>query len=204
MDHEVSANVATLIDPNSRRLRATIDGIDVTLADGQTWVLAHAGLAPILTFIRDELYDHSTLSQRVPFTMILQVAWVCLLANYRLTDDELSALLTGLTETQEQALVDSTMDVLFGYSNPKVLRGYTEWALSALYANGLDPSAIPVAMIPTVLEQLVRTGRAVPESKWTSAGIAAVKRAAMLAKFENAGIQAIAPPPQPSAETTPA
>ena len=188
MDLESPALPAAVISPNQRRHRPNIVGEEVTLSDGQTWLLAPAGVAPILSELRDGLYDDSVLYQKVPYTAILQAAWVCLLANYNLTDAELSGLLTGLSDEQEQALATATMNAIFG--SGQSLRTYTDWAVSALYANGLNPANIPASTIPHVLNQLVRTGRAVPESDWVTAGIAAEQRKKLFDSFKDAGIKA--------------
>ena len=163
-----------------------VEGIDVTLSDGQEWRLAPPGLAPMLDGVRDEMFDQSVYDQTARMAHVLQVAWVCLLANYRLSDGELAALLTGMTEDQERGLVRAVMDLMFGPGGTYPLRTYTDWALTSLYANGLDPKAIPPARIPDVLEMLVKTGRALPQDKWISCVMHAEKRAGMLELFDQA------------------
>jgi hypothetical protein len=72
---------------------------------------------------------------------------------------------------------------------------FTAWVLSSLAANGLKVEDIPDGLLPAVLDQLVMTGRAVPESKF----VASTARAQRRAKF-----RALAKPrPEPAVETNP-
>lgn len=168
--------------PASRRRRSVAEetaGAAVTLSDGNTWFLAPTGVAPILDEVRDRIYDEAAWASKVRMSDVFQAAWVALLANYDLADDELATLLTGLDDEQEAALVRATNDALFGSVRPN--RTYSEWALASLHANGLDPAKIPPRTVPDVLDILVRTGRTVPEEKWIGSAIAASERGNMIA-----------------------
>jgi hypothetical protein len=170
--------------PESRRRVTNPQGVPAVLADGRTWVLAHGGLKPALLALADEIYDDVTISQTFRVGAVIQAAWVLLLANYDLRDEELRTLLAGAeTSTLSAAVLES----LFGPERPR--RTYTSWALSALYANGIEPSSVPPHLFPEVLHQLVRTGRAVPQGDYIDSASAMAQRAALLSML---------PPPKPA------
>jgi hypothetical protein len=63
-------------------------------------------------------------------------------------------------------------------TNP-VRRGFSDWATSALIANGLRPGDNSPDLMPYVLDLLVLTGRAVDPDEYTEAGQAAGRRASL-------------------------
>jgi hypothetical protein len=54
--------------------------------------------------------------------------------------------------------------------------------LGSLWANGIDPTAVPGPMLLTVLEMLVLTGRAVPAASYVSSLEAAATHARRLSR----------------------
>ena len=163
-------------------------GIPVALGGGATWLLARAGLAPMLRAVQDRVYDDVVWRRAVKLTDVMEAAWCLLRANYRLDDDETRDLLVG---ADPDALSRATVDALLGEDSPHLT--YTMWARSALAANGLDPAAIEAVDLPNVLRHLVQTRRAVPledfttvdaaRGKWDS--IASLARAAAPATSTN-------------------
>lgn len=150
-------------------------GPRVVLADGRAWTLARPGLSPVLNDVRDRMFDEMAVAKRVSIPDVIQAAWVLLLANYALTDDDLTRLLTG---ADEKGLVDAVIDAMFGPEVPR--RTYTTWVLSAFHANGLDPAKVPGHLVPEVMKQLVETGRAIPSADYVDAAAAAEKRRKLL------------------------
>jgi hypothetical protein len=137
------------------------DGIPVELADGATWLLREGGLLNPLDDLRDKIDDQARLAGSVPLDLVAEAALHLLLANYDLTAREAWRLLGGAID---QDLADAVFVALFGERDGK--RGYTSWAASALYANGIDPASIPTSMLPHVLDQLERTRRCVPRDEF--------------------------------------
>lgn len=158
--------------PETRAKRGAA-GIPVALGDGQTWLLAHGGLAPPLTTLRDDIYDGMVLKRTVDIAAALHVAWVLLRANYALTPEETARLLCA---ADEQALCEAVLDALYGQVK-KVRRTWTEWVQVSLLMNGIDPATVPPALLPALMQALEQTGRTVPEAEFISASEAAAERA---------------------------
>lgn len=59
-------------------------------------------------------------------------------------------------------MVGAVISSVFGYDDEGSGATYTEWSLSSLLSNNIDPSAVPPYLMPMVLEHLTRTGRALP------------------------------------------
>jgi hypothetical protein len=72
------------------------------------------------------------------------------------------------------------MASLFGYPEEGCCATYTEWAMSALYSNGLDPEVIPRHLLPMVPDHPVRSGRAVSEGRMLQSAWASNKRDSLL------------------------
>lgn len=160
------------LSPESRA-RGIPEGYPAVLADGRTWLLHPCGLADLLAEERNRIYDESVLTGNVAMEDIYRAARVALHVNYRLTEAEdtwlvacvLPADLDDFLQAVGNALLPTTI----------LRRTFDDWAYSALYANGLEPSAIPESRLPHVLDQLVRTGRAVPQNKYIDSAVAASK-----------------------------
>lgn len=163
-------------------MRAIGDPAGIPLeVDGQTWLLAHGGAAPILDPYRNRMDDQVRLAGQVEMADVYEAARLMLLSNYELADLEILQLFAG---ANRKALAEATMAAMFGPPNPHLT--YTHWMRSSLYANGIDPEWVPAEWLPYVLDQLVQTNRAVPVTKYTDAALAAPKLAAIRAKAEQA------------------
>ncbi|MHC5542097.1 hypothetical protein ACYOEI_28075, partial [Singulisphaera rosea] len=162
----------------SRRRVPYPQGVPAVLSDKRTWILAHGGLAPTLLKTIDRLYDDRAIRHQVVMGDVLIAAWALLLANYELTDEEITTLLEGLPKEQEQALAQAVMDSLFG--SQRNHRTYSEWALASLYAAGIEPSIVPPQLLPDVLDVLVMSRRTIPASQFISSSEAAAKRSRLL------------------------
>jgi hypothetical protein len=150
-------------------------GVDVVLGDGQTWTVARCGLFLDMTAIRDDLYDLMMIKSSAVASNVLGALWFGLAVNYDLSNDEIRGLLGS---TDPGAVVAQAWEVAVPiFLGP---RTFTAWARSALFANAIRPSEVPEADLPYVLDQLVRTGRAVPHDEYTDAGVAAAKRSGLM------------------------
>jgi hypothetical protein len=190
----VDAAGPALPDPAERRRMPNPQGVPVVLGGGRTWVLAHGALAHALLAQADAIFDSLMLTRSISLGPATVVAWKLLVANYHLTDEEAQILLAGASD---EDLADAAADALFGVQPPR--RTWSTWALSALYANGIDPAAVPPFLVHEVLHQLVQTGRAMGQSDYIDSAAAAQQRAALYAKIPGlaaaiAGVGKPAPP----------
>ena len=172
--------------PESSARRPDLRGVEVVLADGQTWTLAD--YIPDLAPVWDQLYDHNLISQGYNLADLHLASFRLLLENYDLPADFAVWL---IDRTDPDALVTAVEGALFGVRN--ALRGWSDWATGSLLANGIDPAIVPPERRRDVLDLLVASGRTVPASKFTSAGRAAAKRQGLLDDLKRAGIK---PTPQ--------
>jgi hypothetical protein len=158
--------------------------------DGETWLLAHGGVAAVLDGYRDRMDDKSRLDGSVDTIDVYEVGRILLLANYDLSDEEVLGLIMA---ADRDRLAAAVMAALFGKAGG---RTYSEWMTCSLHANGLDPEKIPAECVPTVLEMLVSLKRAVPASQFTDAAIAAPRIEAARARAARQAEKA--KPPAPS------
>lgn len=170
--------------PEQRCRNLEPQGVPVTLADGNSWVLAYGTLAPTLLRHIDEIYDKATLTDSVPMEHVLICAWQMLLANYNLSNEEAALLIYG---SDHQKLADAVVASLFGEQPPRIT--YSTWALGAFFSNGLDPNDMPTWLIPTVLRELVATGRARPPEQCIDASVAKGRRADLMAQLQRGGVK---------------
>jgi hypothetical protein len=166
--------------PEVRRRQDLPPGVPVVLADGREWSLPFSGLNPVLSGLRDRLYDQMTVRSTVPMSDVRLVAWMSLLEDYRLTEDEAAALVVVDGEEACKKLVDAVITSVFGFDDEGCGATYTEWATSALLANGIDPGSVPPYLLPMVLEHLTRTGRALPENKMIGTAVGMRQRRSLL------------------------
>jgi hypothetical protein len=166
--------------PEVRRRPDLPPGVPVVLADGREWTLPFSGLNPVLTGLRDRLYDQMVVRGTVPMSDVRLVAWMSLLEDYRLSEAEAAALVVVDGEEACRKLVDAVITGVFGFDDEGCGATYTEWALSALLANNIDPSSVPPYLLPMVLEHLTRTGRALPENKMINAAVGMRQRRSLL------------------------
>ncbi len=158
-----------------RREYEGASGTPAVLSDGQTWLLADGGLRNALDGLRDRIDDEARLRGDVSMLDVSEAAGTLLRANYRLSIDEAADLVFGAPDGD--ALTAAVLAALFGPPAPR--RTYTNWATSALLANGIDPASIPGDLRPHVLAQLVRTGRAIPVDEFVDSAVAAPQLAAI-------------------------
>jgi hypothetical protein len=112
------------------------------------------------------------------------VAWMSLMEDYRLTEEEAASLVVVEGEEAGQKLADAAMASVFGLDVEGCGATYTEWAQSAMLANGVNPSTVPPHLVPLVLDHLTRTGRALPEVKMISTAVGMGMRRKL---FKNVG-----------------
>lgn len=198
MKAEIKLRGGTFPDPESRA-RPGCRGIPVVLDGGSTWLLhpGHLGQLGALDAIRDKLFDDSTLSARVIVGDACSAASLLLLANYDLTEAESWTLLIGLDDEGRKRLVEAVMEAFFGPDKPR--RSYSAWATSALIANNIDPSSVPVELLGPVLDHLVASGRAMPQDRCVDSVEAARKVAGIQALIDSQAAERAAredaPPP---------
>jgi len=143
----------------------------------ETWLLSPGGIASVLDGFRDRMDDQCRLSDQVNMLDVFEAGLILLRGNYDLTTGEAVAIMQG---ADPKTLTAQVMAALFG--SPRPHRTYTAWVMSSLYAAGLDPEKIPPEWIPQVMDQLVRTDRAVPITEYTDAALAAPRLKAMRAR----------------------
>lgn len=184
------------LTPEARALEGAA-GVPAVLADGRAWLLCDGGLLNELDDLRDKLDDEARLSGgTIGLLDIANVAARLLEANYRLTPDEIRALLVGAVgPDRAQALADAVMLALFGPDGGR--RTYTSWAASALIANGIDPSSVPSALRPHVLAQLEATGRCIKRTVYIESAEAGRRIAGIRSRV------AAGPVPEPASGAVP-
>lgn len=128
--------------------------------------LAPLGLARSITEARDGLYDEIEISGKVAPKDIRAIAWMAITANYALTPEQTIAILEAVDARE---LMEAVVSTAFVHESPDHTRTYTNWARSALIANGLDPATVSKDDMPHVLHQLVATGRAIAHQEFTAA-----------------------------------
>jgi hypothetical protein len=165
-----------MTDPlEQERRKPGAEGTPVLLADGRHWLLANpmynpgpGGLtSPPVDGPLDRCFESSILGEGLDLTDVWQAARQLLLANYDLTDDELSRLLSVAPGPESRALASEVIRALFGSDAEE--RSYTRWVRACLLANGLSGVNIPARDLPNVLAVLVATNRAIPLSRFADA-----------------------------------
>lgn len=167
--------------PEGSARAARLHGTDLVLADGRTWTLLDH--VPEFGVVWDRLYDGNVLAGRYDLDDVLLAGSRLLLANHDLPVDFAAWL---IAKADPDALVVAVEAALFGRRD--AIRSWSDWAEAALRANGLDPAAVPPRMLRPVLDHLVAAGRAVPAASYTTAGIAAAERRAIMDRFARQGI----------------
>jgi hypothetical protein len=160
--------------PEQRPRHLGIRGTAVRLGDDREWLLAD--FVPAHSPAWDRLYDANVMDGQYTLPDVRAAAWALLLANYTVSGDEAARLIVG---ARPKDLVKAVDSALFG---PEVIhRTYGDWVNASLYGNGLDPAKIPASQHRIVLEMLVKTGRAVPESEFVSSHEGAAMRRKIMA-----------------------
>lgn len=150
-------------------------GAPVRLADGGEWLLRGPEFrvrpgrltSPLVDRVLEQVFEAVTLGEELALDDVLAAAASLLLANYDLTEAELSDLLTVSPGQECQALVRGTVDALFGPAGGP--RGYLQWVRASLLANGLGDLSVPCADLSNVMAVLLATGRTVPLEKFADA-----------------------------------
>ena len=166
--------------PGARRRPGRVPGVPAVLADGLTWELPFSGLNPVLSGLRDRMYDRSTVRGSVPLSDVRLVAYMALHEDYLLTEEEAAGLILLEDSEAYQKLSDAVMVSLFGAHGDLGSASYTEWAESALLANGIGPQSVPPHLTSLVLEHLVYSRRAMPEGKMVNSASFVRARAKIL------------------------
>jgi hypothetical protein len=157
------------------RRKPGADGTPVRLADGRLWLLASptykAGpgslTSPPVDGPLDRFFECSVLGESLKLTDVWEAARQLLLANYDLTDDELSRLLSVAPGPESRTLASEVVRALFGSDDEE--KSYSRWVRACLLANGLGDEKIPAADLPNVLAVLVATNRTIPLSRFADA-----------------------------------
>lgn len=161
------------VEPERRRSGA--GGTVVILSDGKPWLLANPVYRPRsegLTEPRvdrplDRIFESAVLNEGLSQTDVWEAARALLRANYDLTDEEASQLLSVAPGPESRALASGTLDALFG-ARPDG-KTYTTWVRASLMANRLNKEEIPAQDLLNVLTVLVATGRTIPLSRFADA-----------------------------------
>ena len=155
-------------DPAERRRMPTPPG-RLVLAGGEGWVFALE--IPALGPAWDRLYEQGVWRECYEPLDVFCGAILLLQANYRVTEEEAADLVRTVPLG---TLVEIIHTALFGVEDPDIT--FSDWVLSAFYANGLNPATIPAEYRMLVMRQLAGTGRCVSEAEFVSARRAAVQR----------------------------
>lgn len=150
------------LTPEDRARGGTLAGVPVALKGGSKWVLAHGRLDRVLDDWRDRLFDSMVMRGQVVNREVWAAGYLLLRTNYQLNPFEALELFEGADEAQ--AVADAVMEALFGPERPR--RTYSTWARASLYANALDPRAIPPEDLPRVLDILIATRRTLPMDRY--------------------------------------
>lgn len=177
-DTTIDADRDPALTPEAR-VKLGAFGTPVVLADGNTWLLADGGLMNDLDPLRDKLDDDARLLGSVSLTDVAEMAAQLLVANYDLTIREVFTLLGGAID---QKLADAVHLAVFGPNTDSGRRTYSDWAASALIANGIDPDRVPSRLMPLVLGHLERGGRVIPKGEYIESAEAARKLAGIRAR----------------------
>jgi hypothetical protein len=149
------------------RRKPGANGRPIRLADGTYWLLAtptycahDTGLTrPLVDQLLDRLFDRIALGDGFAIEDICQVAKALLIANYTLSDADLTALLAISSGPDISAFVASVLEALF--TSEHTDNTYTDWIRATLIANGLHATTISTHDLPNVLAILVATHRTV-------------------------------------------
>lgn len=159
------------------RLRRGIPGLPVQLADGSRWVLPYAVYARAYDTIRDRMYESIAGRGTVATADVMISAYSLLALQYDLSEEEAAALLKG---ANPKDLMETVLACLMGEEDP--VRSYSNWVRSGLLSNGLKLEEIPPQELPTVIFQLVHTGRMVPLADFSHIELRKAKIASLLSQ----------------------
>jgi hypothetical protein len=166
----ISEPMPELYEPERRKPGAT--GHPVVLADGHEWLLAVPRYQPQadgLTTPRidrptDRIFECLASQSALSLTDIWEAAIPLLRANYELSNEEVSLLLSVAPGGEADRLTQAVLDIIFGHSSRR--RGYSDWIRASLLANGIGDSMISADDLPDVMSILVATHRTVPLTRF--------------------------------------
>lgn len=162
-------------DP-SERIRPGAIGVEVRLADGRDWLLAHAGLGTGVDPIRDRMFDNANQTGSYAIDDLQLVTAHLLWRNYDVRPEEAVALIHFVDPAK---LVPAVEEALFGSNEPSWT--YSQWAAVSLAANGIDPTKCPPVLMPKVLSLLMQSRKAPPPQ----AVIQSARKAALRARLRS-------------------
>ncbi len=173
--------------PRERMRKAFRPGVKLVDRHRRLWILPWSGISPILSEVRDKVFDLCALRKSVGMTDLYYACSILIQANYDVDDKEVDDI---MTVCDEQELGRATITALIGPQQFR--RTLTNWIAASFFANGINPEIVPAAMIPHVMFILVRTGRTLDQESYIESCEAAGKRAALLRQFQ----MPMGPPPQ--------
>ena len=152
------------------------------LADGRPWLLADPTFrpkvgsltTPDIDELLDRFHERIVLGEDLPLDDLLAVARALLLANYDLSDAEVSQLLDIDAGAEAEALARVVSTALFGAEQR--VRSYTDWVRASFLSNGLTTAEVPASALNDVLTLWLATGRTVPPAQFIDACRAARDR----------------------------
>jgi hypothetical protein len=170
---DISSATADLVEYQRRKPEAS--GTPVTLADGQRWLLANPIYRPRLEGLTqppvdqpvDAIFERSVLNTALPFASFCELARPLLRANYELSEDDVSQLLSVSVGAESRTLAEGILTAVFGADQGE--KTYTSWVRASLLAGGLSGSEIPARDLAHVLAILVATNRTIPLSAFADA-----------------------------------
>lgn len=162
-----------VFEEERRRVGST--GTPITLANGQTWMLANPSFqpsrdrltAPCIDSPLDRIFESTVFKEGLNLTDLWEVAIELLNENYELTTSEVSELLSVSPGAESQALACAILDALFASDRSE--RSYTAWVRASLLANGLSEAKVPANDLLNLLTILVATNRTIPLSRFVDA-----------------------------------
>lgn len=170
--------------PEARKRVANPQGVPLRMGDGRTWVIAHGTLAPMLLPNIDRAFDQLQFTKSIDYGDALQVVCTLIAQNYDLTAEEIAALLAGVPDEE---IAQAACIACFGPVRPR--RTWSTWALSSLYANNIEPNAVPRWLLRDVLYQLVMTGRAMGQSDYIDSCAAVKEKAQIMDTMRGGGVR---------------
>jgi hypothetical protein len=147
------------------------------MGDGREWPLA--AYVPCLGGVWDRLYDANVLSGKYSPADIRLAGSHLLRENFDLAPEAVATLIVG---ADLGALVVAVENAMFGPLREH--RTWSDWAIGSLYANGIDPAAVPPSRLRSVLDVLIECKRTVPPGCFVSSAVAAPRLARSREKAE--------------------
>ena len=153
-DHRFTTKPLTHED---RIFDPTVEGVPIVLADGATWMIPRSLTSTKLNAERDEIADAYWNGRGVRDTTFQGVTLALMLSAYNANPEELAPL---IAEADQGNLLTAVKIAIVGnYPNQDVIHTHSEWIMSGLFANGINPKTVPSNLIEGIVKHLVETGR---------------------------------------------